>query len=138
MGELGDDPHADGEFAALETQHQRRQRQRQRADDDRGEEQRRVDADAGIGEPHGEIGAEAEERLLADRHQSAIADQRVPHHREDHVNEQRRQPVDAVGAEPQRPERQQTAATAATASATRDSRVQRSMTRAGGALMPSS
>ena len=73
-----------------------RQRQRQRADDDRAEKQRRVDADPEIGEPHGEIGAEAEERLLPDRHQSAIADQRVPHHREDHVDEQRRQPVDGL------------------------------------------
>ena len=90
----------------LSLQHHERERPGQHADDERAEEQRRIDADAEVGEADRGIGAEAEERLLADRHQAAEPDQRVPHHREDDVDEQRRELVDGVGAEERRPDRE--------------------------------
>ena len=64
-----------------------------------GQEHRDERVDAGIGEADGEIGADAEEHLLADGDQPAEAGERVPHRCEDHVDEQRGQPIDEAGAE---------------------------------------
>ena len=69
--DLGHDPHADRELAPAEPEHDDRDRDRERARDERAEHEGGIDADALVHELDREIGAEAEERLLADGDEAA-------------------------------------------------------------------
>ena len=78
---LGDDPHPDRELGAAEAQDQERERDRDHAAKERRDDHRAEGVDAAVGEPDGGVGAEADEGLQADRHEPAVAGERVPHHR---------------------------------------------------------
>ena len=52
-----------------------------------------------LGEEDRAVGAEPDERLLADRHEPGVAGQRVPHRGQDDQDEQRGELLDDVGAE---------------------------------------
>jgi len=97
-------PHADGEFAALQPQHEGRQRHRCQRHQHGPHQQCGVWAQARVGQPHHGVGPEAKERLVANRHQPGVARQGVPHHGQDHVDEQRGEPVYRARLQPQRPQ----------------------------------
>src|ERR1043165_4214347 len=69
-----------------------------------GEAHREVRRDAGLGEDDGGVGAEAEEGLLADRDQAAVAGEGVPHRGEDGEDEQLGELLGGVGRQRERDE----------------------------------
>ena len=87
MQRLGEHPHADGEFAALEAQHEEGNGDREQRRADRACEQGRIGRKARRREPDGEIGADPEERLLPDRDEPGVARKRIPHRGENDVDE---------------------------------------------------
>ena len=77
--DLGDDPGADGEIGAAQTEHDQRRRNGDEAGDDAGEDDREDGIDAGDqGKGEQRIGADADESLLADRNQAGTAGQQIP------------------------------------------------------------
>ena len=106
MQRLGQHPHADRKFAPAQSQHEVGNRDREQRRADRAGEQGGIGGKAAGGQTDGEIGADAEERLLADGHKAGVAGQRVPHRRENDIDEKRRQLVDDIGAGDHRRRRQ--------------------------------
>ena len=90
-GRLGDDPHPDRELAP------RKRSTRSESGIETPPQKSAATTIAPYGfqlwlrEPDGAVGAEADERLLADRDEAAVAGERVPHHRDEHQDQQRRQ-----------------------------------------------
>ena len=102
--DLRDDPHGDRELATSQSQgHERRHEPEDRGDQD-GDRHREVAIDAGVGQVDGGVGADPDERLLADRHQTAVAGQGVPHRRHQDQDPEAGQLLGDVGVEGRRHE----------------------------------
>src|SRR5581483_5557506 len=80
MEHLGDHPGADREVPAAQPEREERRRQRDRGGDEAGERDRRERMDAAVvAEQVEAVGADPDERLLADRDEAGVAGEEVPH-----------------------------------------------------------
>jgi len=100
-------PHANGEFAATQLQHEAGQPPGQQPARRPAQRQRRIDRHARRREPDDRIGAKAEEHLLAHRDEPAIASQRVPGDGQDDIDKQRGEVVDDIARNQRRSGQQQ-------------------------------